>query len=91
MRADQNTSAVETKMIEAIVLGPPHDSRRATTRDSVHDSYICAAYILTKLKAAQGVLQGMSYWAVDRPEVDRNVEIGRDGVFRVRVSMATRN
>lgn len=50
-------------MIEAIVLGPPHDSRRATTRDSVHDSYICAAYILTKLKAAQGVLQGMSYWA----------------------------
>ena len=32
-------------------------------RDSVHDSYICAAYILTKLKAAQGVLQGMSYWA----------------------------
>lgn len=50
-------------MIEAIVLGPPHDSRRATTRDSVHDSYICAAYILTKLEAAQGVLQGMSYWA----------------------------
>jgi len=31
-------------------------------RDSVHDSYISAAYILTKLKACQGLLQGMSYW-----------------------------
>ena len=33
-----------------------------TPRDSVHDSYISAAYILTKLKASQGLLQGMSYW-----------------------------
>jgi xylan 1,4-beta-xylosidase len=32
-------------------------------RDSVHDSYICGAYILSKLKASQGLLQGMSYWA----------------------------
>ena len=31
-------------------------------RDSVHDSYISAPYILTKLKASQGLLQGMSYW-----------------------------
>jgi xylan 1,4-beta-xylosidase len=31
-------------------------------RDSVHDSYICAAYILAKLKATQGLVQGMSYW-----------------------------
>jgi xylan 1,4-beta-xylosidase len=31
-------------------------------RDSVHDSYVSAAYILTKLKASQGLLQGMSYW-----------------------------
>jgi xylan 1,4-beta-xylosidase len=31
-------------------------------RDSVHDSYICAAYILSKLKATQGLAQGMSYW-----------------------------
>jgi len=28
----------------------------------VHDSYISAPYILTKLKGAQGLLQGMSYW-----------------------------
>ena len=33
-----------------------------TPRDSVHDSYISAAYILNKLKACQGLAQGMSYW-----------------------------
>jgi xylan 1,4-beta-xylosidase len=33
-----------------------------TPRDSVHDSYISAAYILSKLKACQGAVQGMSYW-----------------------------
>ena len=33
-----------------------------TPRDSVHDSYISAPYILNKLKACQGKVQGMSYW-----------------------------
>jgi xylan 1,4-beta-xylosidase len=33
-----------------------------TPRDSVHDSYISSPYILAKLKASQGLLQGMSYW-----------------------------
>jgi xylan 1,4-beta-xylosidase len=33
-----------------------------TPRDSVHDSYISAPYILAKLKACQGKAQGMSYW-----------------------------
>jgi xylan 1,4-beta-xylosidase len=33
-----------------------------TPRDSVHDSYISAPYILTKLKETQGLAQGMSYW-----------------------------
>ena len=33
-----------------------------TPRDAVHDSYLSAPYILTKLKASQGLLQGMSYW-----------------------------
>jgi xylan 1,4-beta-xylosidase len=33
-----------------------------TPRDSVHDSYISAPYILAKLKASQGLAQGMSYW-----------------------------
>jgi xylan 1,4-beta-xylosidase len=31
-------------------------------RDPVHDSYVSAAYILTKLKGTKGFAQGMSYW-----------------------------
>lgn len=31
-------------------------------RDPVHDSYVSAAYILTKLRATRGLAQGMSYW-----------------------------
>ena len=31
-------------------------------RDLVHDSYISAPYILSKLKATEGLVQGMSYW-----------------------------
>jgi len=31
-------------------------------RDPVHDSYISAAYILTKLRGTKGLAQGMSYW-----------------------------
>jgi xylan 1,4-beta-xylosidase len=31
-------------------------------RDPVHDSYISAAYILTKLKGTREYAQGMSYW-----------------------------
>jgi xylan 1,4-beta-xylosidase len=33
-----------------------------TPRDLVHDSYISAPYILSKLKAVKGSVQGMSYW-----------------------------
>ena len=33
-----------------------------TPRDAVHDSYVSAPYILAKLKAAKGLVQGMSYW-----------------------------
>lgn len=33
-----------------------------SSRDLVHDSYISGPYILSKLKALQGVVQGMSYW-----------------------------
>jgi xylan 1,4-beta-xylosidase len=33
-----------------------------TPRDLVHDSYVSAPYILSKLKASRGLLQGMSYW-----------------------------
>jgi xylan 1,4-beta-xylosidase len=33
-----------------------------TPRDLVHDSYISAAYILSKLQGSKGLAQGMSYW-----------------------------
>jgi xylan 1,4-beta-xylosidase len=33
-----------------------------TPRDPVHDSYVSAPYILSKLKGSEGQLQGMSYW-----------------------------
>jgi xylan 1,4-beta-xylosidase len=33
-----------------------------TPRDPVHDSYVSAPYILTKLKGSQGYAQAMSYW-----------------------------
>jgi xylan 1,4-beta-xylosidase len=33
-----------------------------TPRDPVHDSYVSAAYILSKLKVCEGMAQGMSYW-----------------------------
>jgi len=33
-----------------------------TPRDLVHDSYVSAPYILSKLKGTQGLVQGMSYW-----------------------------
>jgi xylan 1,4-beta-xylosidase len=33
-----------------------------TPRDPVHDSYVSAPYILNKLKACEGLVQGMSYW-----------------------------
>ncbi len=32
-------------------------------RDFVHDSYINAAYVLSKLRQSRGLVQGMSYWA----------------------------
>lgn len=32
-------------------------------RDYVHDSYINAPYVLTKLRQSKGAVQGMSYWA----------------------------
>jgi xylan 1,4-beta-xylosidase len=33
-----------------------------TPRDSVHDSYISAVYILSKLKSCEALAQAMSYW-----------------------------
>ena len=32
-------------------------------RDPIHDSYVCAPFILEKLKHCEGLVDGMSYWA----------------------------
>jgi xylan 1,4-beta-xylosidase len=32
-------------------------------RDPIHDDYLGASYILSKLRSAEGLVQGMSYWA----------------------------
>jgi len=34
-----------------------------TPRDAVHDAYISAPYVLTKLKESRGLVQSMSYWS----------------------------
>ena len=34
-----------------------------TDRDPVHDAYLSAPYILSKVQSCRGLLQGMSYWA----------------------------
>jgi xylan 1,4-beta-xylosidase len=57
------------KRAKAIPSSPLHRtlyftewSTSYTARDAVHDSHISAPYILAKLKASRGFLQGMSYW-----------------------------
>tara|TARA_R110002167_G_scaffold17426_2_gene66499 strand:+ start:3461 stop:5011 length:1551 start_codon:yes stop_codon:yes gene_type:complete len=32
-------------------------------RDPIHDDYLGASYVLTKLRESEGLVQGMSYWA----------------------------
>jgi xylan 1,4-beta-xylosidase len=32
-------------------------------RDSIHDSYVCAPFILEKLRQSEKIVDGMSYWA----------------------------
>lgn len=32
-------------------------------RDPIHDSYVCAPFILEKIRQCEGIVDGMSYWA----------------------------
>lgn len=32
-------------------------------RDPIHDSYVCAPFVLEKIRQCEGVVDGMSYWA----------------------------
>ena len=53
---------IEASPFPALPLFFTEWSTSYTPRDPVHDSYISAPYILSKLKATQGLVQGMSYW-----------------------------
>ena len=55
-------SEIEASAYPGLPLYFTEWSTSYTPRDLVHDSYISAPYILSKLKASKGLLQGMSYW-----------------------------
>jgi xylan 1,4-beta-xylosidase len=55
-------SQISASPFSALPLYFSEWSTSYTPRDSVHDSYISAPYILSRLKACQGIAQGMSYW-----------------------------
>lgn len=61
----------DVRMVRRHIEAGPHPgqplffsewSASYTPRDPVHDSYISAPYILTKLKASRGLIEAMSYW-----------------------------
>lgn len=54
---------IEASAFPGIPLFFTEWSTSYTPRDFVHDSYVSAPYILSKLKATEGLVQGMSYWA----------------------------
>ncbi len=53
---------IESSPLPGLSLYFTEWSTSYTPRDSVHDSYHSASYILTKLKESAGAAQGMSYW-----------------------------
>ncbi|WP_343222223.1 GH39 family glycosyl hydrolase [Novosphingobium profundi] len=54
---------IEASAFPGIPLFFTEWSTSYTPRDFVHDSYVSAPYILSKLAGAKGFAQGMSYWA----------------------------
>lgn len=53
---------IEASALPGLPLYFTEWSTSYSPRDSVHDSYVSAAYILDKLRRTQGLVQGMSYW-----------------------------
>jgi xylan 1,4-beta-xylosidase len=53
---------IEASAFPGIPLYFTEWSTSYTPRDFVHDSYVSAPYILTKLKKSAGLAQGLSYW-----------------------------
>jgi xylan 1,4-beta-xylosidase len=55
-------SQIEASHLPGLPLYFTEWSTSYNPRDKVHDSYMSAAYVLTKLRQSQGLAQSMSYW-----------------------------
>src|SRR5439155_24380607 len=55
-------SRIESSSMPKLPLHYTEWSTSYSPRDPVHDSYISAPYILSKLKGAEGYAESMSYW-----------------------------
>lgn len=55
-------SQIKASLMPGLPLHYTEWSTSYTPRDPVHDSYISAAYILSKLKGSEGYADSMSYW-----------------------------
>jgi xylan 1,4-beta-xylosidase len=71
LSADPDAVIADVRRVRAQIAASPFPrlplyftewSTSYTPRDPVHDSYVSAAYVLSRLKGAKGLVQGMSYW-----------------------------
>ncbi len=58
----RSRAEIEASKFPGLELHYTEWSTSYTARDPVHDSYISAPYILSRLAGSRGLLQGMSYW-----------------------------
>jgi xylan 1,4-beta-xylosidase len=58
----RNRQEIEASAFPGLPLYITEWSTSYNPRDKVHDSYISASWILTKLRATRGYAQAMSYW-----------------------------
>ena len=58
----RNRQEIEASAFPGLPLYVTEWSTSYSPRDKVHDSYITAPWILTKLRATRGYAQAMSYW-----------------------------
>lgn len=55
-------SQIKRSVMPALPLHYTEWSASYSSRDPVHDSYVSAPYILSKLKGSEGFIDSMSYW-----------------------------
>jgi xylan 1,4-beta-xylosidase len=58
----RNRQEIEASAFPGLPLYITEWSTSYNPRDKVHDSYVSASWILTKLRATRGLAQAMSYW-----------------------------